>query len=255
MEILRTLPLLLCVLLTAGCGFQREPTPIELTGEQLMVHSMLEAGSDTVSVLLTRLDPRTLFINQGSQPLSGANVRIFSGGDTVRLAEAPAGFPSCVREIESGWSNPSATAGPGCYAAIIPAGIRGGRSYGLLVTLPGGVQIRGEAAVPEAVAMLRPVPGTHVEIPAPRRSRPQEPVHLPVKWDGGDPASWSGWVSLGLRQVGIYRDGERLTEGTCALPELGNFLRAEVADSISVPIPYAFCSAGSGAAQREIPWD
>lgn len=256
MEILRTLPLLLCALLAAGCGFQREPTPIELTGEQLMVHSMLETGSDTVSVLLTRLDPRTLFLDQGSRPLSGASVRIFSGGDTVRLTEAPAGFPSCVREIEFGWSSPSPTAGPGCYAAIVPGGIRAGRRYGLLVTLPGGVAIRGETAVLDTLAMLRPAPGTRVEIPAPGSDRPREPVHMPVKWDGGDPASWSGWVSLGLRQVGIYHDGERLPEGTCALPgQLGNFLRAEVADSISVPVGYAFCSAGSGAAQREIPWD
>lgn len=251
MEILRKLPLLLCALLAAGCGFQREPTPIELTGEQLIVHSVLEAGSDTVAVLLTRLNPRTLFIDQGSRPLSGANVRIFSGADTVRLAEAPAGFPSCVWEVDFGASGLSSTAGPGCYAAVVPGGIRAGQRYGLLVTLSGGGEIRGEAAVPEAVSMLRPVPGTHVEIPTRRAV-----VQIPVKWEGGNLASWSGWVSLGMRHAGIYQDGERLPDGECNLPhQFGSFLRAQVADSISIPVAYAVCSAGSGGTQREIQWD
>ncbi len=255
MEILRKLPLLLGVLLAAGCGFQREPTPIELTGEQLMVHSMLEAGSETVSVLLTRLDPRTALLDRGSRPLSGADVRILNGADTVRLAEAAAGFSACLTDASSRDGGPS-TAGPGCYAALFPGGIRAGSRYGLLVTLPGGGVIRGEAVVPDTVALLRPAPGTRVDMPAPQNQFAPPVSRIPVQWEGRDQAGWTGGMSLGLREAGIYREDERVSEGICNLPvQLGSFFTAQLADTLSIPVPYAYCFTNSGNTQREIPWD
>lgn len=165
--------------LAAGCDLTRGPTPLELTGETVSVHSVLRARSDTVAVWLTRSLPGTGEDGPELEPISGAQVRISGPGGSVELAEVTDTVRPCGRLDWVDTHSPDRP-GAGCYGAIFPAGIEHGARYELLVVLPGGDTIRGATVVPEAPVLLAPANHTRIEVPAWSSSSPAET--LEVRW-------------------------------------------------------------------------
>lgn len=155
MEVLRRFVLAGAAILLVGCEFARAPTALDIPESSIGAYGVLRAGSDTVSVLLVRFRTDLKYLERGFDPISGADVRVISGNDTLRLAEAPAGFSRCyTTELDS--PNVGASAGPGCYAATLPGGVQSGREYRLLARLPDGIMVEGVAAVPAAPGILAP---------------------------------------------------------------------------------------------------
>ncbi|CAN5300761.1 hypothetical protein BH24GEM2_BH24GEM2_06480 [soil metagenome] len=233
MEVLKRGALLLGVaLIVGGCEFLREPTPLEFTDEQVMVHGVLEAGADTVAVLLTRVRPG----RQGSSgpevlPLSGVEVRITGGGSSVRLAEAPAGFGACLRARDTTGQGPRVF-GLGCYAAVIPGGIRAGERYELLVGAPGG-EIRGTVTVPARPVILRPDENARFVIR--RESRDERGLgEVAVRWTA--PASVAG-IELNLVAAAVFEQGRQVPGAACRIERpVGLIYPVERGDSASVVI-------------------
>jgi hypothetical protein len=157
MAILRRALLALLTAL-AGCA---EPTPLEFSAERLAVHSVLHAGATEALVLLTRVRPPADPASHARyEPLSGAEVLVLRGADTLRLHEGAAGFRDC-RVADEG---PPATApGAGCYAARFGQRIRSGERFELRVRLPAGGTVRGAVVIPPAPELLAPEPGARVE--------------------------------------------------------------------------------------------
>ncbi|HEX8358572.1 MAG TPA: hypothetical protein VF613_00530, partial [Longimicrobium sp.] len=113
MEVLTRILAAAALLAATGCSFLRDPTPVEAMGEQPSVHALLMTGSDTVKVLLQRVGPGAAGQDPvAARPISGAEVTLAVGGQSVRLAEAPAGFPGCA--AQSVGSVTTLTAG--CYS-------------------------------------------------------------------------------------------------------------------------------------------
>lgn len=163
-------PLTLFVLIiTAGCDFLRDPVRVELPRETIVVHSVLQAGSDTVKVLLQQSTPARGDSAAALLPLSGAAVRIAGGKSEALLTEAPAGFSSCfVRNRGSQVTDPARR---GCYAAVLPGGVRSSQRYMLTVNLLDGRQATGETTVPAAPEVLAPVAGARISVRDFRSSR------------------------------------------------------------------------------------
>lgn len=211
MDVLNRLVILTLALLAAGCEFIREPTPLGLTGEQVMVHSLLVAKSETVHVLLTRVRPGSGTSDPSTRPLSGADVRIVNGGDTLRLREAPPGFPPCFSP--SRFAEPRVDSiGPGCYAAVIPGGIRADGRYELRVSLAGGEPIRGVADVPGEPLIEAPEADARFRVRFGEADFNQGVVNVPVRW--GVSAGVAG-VELNLVSEAIFQGGARVPDGRC----------------------------------------
>lgn len=158
MEVLiRRCAALALLLALAGCGFLRTPAEIDPPTDTMLVHAVLQAGSDTVRVLLTR--PHADRSAEGrAEPISGATVRVAGGGSTALLREAPEGFGRCLTPRPSGDpSPPPPHAERGCYAAVLPGGVRAGERYLLEVDAPGGRRATGETVVPAAPEWIEPV--------------------------------------------------------------------------------------------------
>jgi hypothetical protein len=233
MEVLKRSALLLGVaLIVGGCEFLREPTPLELTGEQIMVHGVLEAGSDTVAVLLTRVRPGRQGTNGAEVlPLSGVDVRIAGGGSSVRLAEAPAGFGACLRARDTTGQGPRVF-GPGCYAAVVPGGVRAGGRYELLVAAPGG-EIRGTVTVPTRPVILRPDENARFVI---RRESGGERAagEIPVRWTA--PATAAS-IELNLVAAAVFEKGGQVSGAACRIERpVGLIYPVERGDSASAVI-------------------
>lgn len=230
MEILRRLALLVLAG-AAGCEFVHEPTPLGLTGEQVSVHSVLRADSDTVSVLLERVDPTASpHGTPETRPVSGAGVRIVTGSTTVRLSEAPTGFPRCFSPYPREGKIPPIA--PGCYAAIIPGGVREGARYELQVDLPGGGAIRGSAVVPGKPDLLSPAEGARFEVA--RGYNTEGLGRIPVRLRA--PAGAAG-IEVGLRPVAAFEGGRQVQSAICDVDHpLGVVRDATRSDSVVVPI-------------------
>lgn len=152
----------LSVALVAGCDYLRDPVLVDFPGETVVVHSLLHAGSDTVKVLLQQSTPARGDSAAALLPLSGAEVRIVGGGSEVLLVEGPEGFSACVnRDRGSLTPNPAER---GCYAAVLPGGVRSGKRYVLTVNLANGPQVTGETTVPAAPEVLAPVANARITV-------------------------------------------------------------------------------------------
>jgi len=231
----RALPL--AALLLAGCGFTRDPVRVDLHGEELMVHGVLAAGSDTVAVLLTRVRTEGAGTPATVSPVTGATVRITGGGQTVRLDEAPAGFPACIRD--GGGDAPLAR---GCYAAVLPGGVRAGATYALDVQVVGRPPARGSATIPAAPVIHAPAPGSRFGV----RRRPQnEPsAILPVRWTG---AGQGGGFAVGVAVTAVYSGQTRVTDAVCTLPQgVGPPLPPTADSAVIVLIHPALCQTPAG---------
>lgn len=236
MEVLRrALPL--AALLLAGCEFTRDPVRVDLHSEELMVHGILAAGSDTVAVLLTRV--RTTGADSAATvaPVSGATVRITGGGEAVRLDQAPAGFAACIQEPAAG---PSLAGG--CYTAVLRGGVRAGTTYALDVQVDGRAPVRGSATVPAGPVIHAPAPGARFGV----RRRPGEgpTAVLPVRWHG---TGEDGGFGVGVAVTAVYSQQTRVSDAVCTLPQGVGPLLPPTADSAVVALHHpALCQTPAG---------
>lgn len=136
--------------LAGGCGELVRPDEfVPAEPEQLLVHAVLRAASDSAAVMVSRVGT-----GQGGVPVPGARVRLAgSAGETV-LAQVPGGAEPCAAPFRG----TSFIARGTCYAAAIPGGIRAGAEYRLEVEVPNGERARGRTVVP-----LPPVPQSPAE--------------------------------------------------------------------------------------------
>ncbi|HEX2189664.1 MAG TPA: DUF4249 family protein [Longimicrobiaceae bacterium] len=152
--------LALLLLAAGGCELLRPPTDIDAE-PRLQLHSVLRAGSDTVAVLIERVGAEAGIVRRA--PVSGARVSIAGGGVEAALREAPQGFPSCALRFDAG-ELATPPIGAGCYAAILPGGVRPGESYSLAVELPDGGSITGRTVVPERPTAVQPAESARVPV-------------------------------------------------------------------------------------------
>ncbi|MBA4156851.1 MAG: DUF4249 family protein [Gemmatimonadetes bacterium] len=158
MEVLIRYSAVALLLAGSACDFVRPPTVVDIPRDQLLVHSVLSAGTDTVRVLLTRPASAQSFDRAPAPiPVSGARVRIAGGGAEVLLREAAEGFAACLTPRYNGDPSPPPTvAGLGCYTAILPGGVQADARYTLEVDTPGGERARGETTVPATPGWIYP---------------------------------------------------------------------------------------------------
>jgi hypothetical protein len=129
-----------------ACDFIRDPTTFTFDREYVTVHSVLRAGSDTATVFLSRVaGPEQLF--ELTLPVSGATVRLSTGGTAAELREAE-DASACIRQ-----SSDSNESGGGCYTAVLTQPVTPGATYELMVEVPDGATITGSTTVPHPVPL------------------------------------------------------------------------------------------------------
>lgn len=200
--------LLLLTCLATGCDLVREPTPLELTGEEVLVHSLLLAGSDTVSVYLTRSRPGRGTPAPNIQPIAGAEVRIIGPAGSIRLNEDPPGLPRCF--IQNTGLQPATQ--PGCYGALLPGGVKPGARYELQIALPGGGTIEGIAVVPQPLVILAPEHQHRILAETPTSARPEIYGSVQTRWGGSGDA---GRVQFRIQSLAVLRNGVRVPSASC----------------------------------------
>lgn len=229
-----------------ACDFQRDPVRVQPAETEIIVHSLLRAGSDTVSVLLEQ--PR-LGSGPGEArfaPVSGAAVRISGPGISVVLDEAPTAFAACVgADPFTPGEAPIKPIGPGCYAAVLPGGVRPGEQYELRADIPNSGTIRGEVTIPGTPVISSPV--ANAQVPVRTRSSDFEPAGE-VAVGFVMPAGLG--VDVVLRPITAFKGGGAAPGTRCRLEQGGSLLRAAAdVDSARVLIrsPLACSSPGSPA--------
>jgi hypothetical protein len=156
MAILTRAAFAVALLMSFGC--QRSPTSIDVARGNISVHAVLVAGSDSVTVLVTRPVTAVDELPPGlTQPVENAQVLVVHGADTVVAAS---GARACLRTTRPypfpGGSSHGDTLSAGCYAARLPGGVRAGETYALIVNVPGEKSIRGTTRVPFPPQILEP---------------------------------------------------------------------------------------------------
>ena len=215
MAVVRRLGWLAALLGAASC--EPDAAPLDPQKYGAAVHAMLHAGSDTASVLLMRYPPLDERRPALEGRITGAQVRIVHGTQMATLAEAPAGFPDCVREEIHRFFHQLTAAQPGCYAARLPGPIRPGARYELEAELPGGARVRGATVVPELPEILSPSNRARFVVrDSGQSSSTGRPVVLsvPVEWQ---PAG-GGVYDVNLVIDRGFRGGTRLAGSGC-IPE------------------------------------
>lgn len=148
--------------LAAGCEIVPPPTAVDLE-PSVQLNAVLRAGADTVAVLLERTGTENGSLR--TTPVSGAQVRLAGPGAEVMLREAPAGFAACVRSFDPSTGLPAnGPAGPGCYAGVVPGGVRAGGTYSLAADLPGHAPVTARTTVPLPPEPVFPVAGTRIPL-------------------------------------------------------------------------------------------
>ena len=152
------------LVLAAGCGVIPPPTGVDLP-PSLQLNAVLPAGADTVAVLIEEAE--TVDGSLPTTPVSGAQVRLSGPGAEATLREAPAGFAACVRQFDSATGMPfTLPAGPGCYAGVVPGGVRAGGTYSLAADLPGRGQVTARTTVPLPPEPVYPGAGERIPLRA-----------------------------------------------------------------------------------------
>lgn len=126
-----------------GCGDMVRPSDfVEGDPDQLLVHAVLQAGSDSAAVLLSRADAARL--------IHGAQVRLLGSAGQAVLREVE-GLEPCTLYyvVVDGQRKPQGV----CYAGAVPGGVRVGAAYRLEVELPTGERASGHTVVPSPPAV------------------------------------------------------------------------------------------------------
>lgn len=171
--------------LAAGCEFIHPPTYVDGDPEQLLVHAVLTAGSDSAAVLVTRVG--TGF---GAAPIAGALVRVIGPGGQTVLAEAAELAPCSADYVPI-----ERTEGPsGCYAAALAGGVTPGAEYRLEVDLSTGERVRGRTTVPAAPVPHSPPERVRVAV------RPESwymvaVAPFTIRWDSEFRVGLNAWAS------------------------------------------------------------
>lgn len=144
----------------AACDLTRE-APLVVEEDRISVFSVLEAGADTLSVLVVRAPVDAVPGGTGFFSVSGAEVRIVTPtGRRVDLVEGPR-LADCFVPHDG---IEHRGRGSGCYRGVAPGRVRSGGSYALRVVLPAGGAVRGEARVPETPEITTPPTDARVTI-------------------------------------------------------------------------------------------
>jgi hypothetical protein len=226
MEVLTRILAAAALTLAAGCSFLRDPTPVESMGEQPSVHALLVTGSDTVKLLLQMVGPGVRGQEPvRARPLTAAEVSLSVGGQSVRLAEAPAGFAGCAAQ-SVGTAVPAT---PGCYAAVLPGGVRPGAVYDLSIRLAGGGTIEGKATALTALRLESPTAGARIHVTSRGFSSFEEATRVPLRLGGAERAP--GAAVDFLPQI-VYSRGQALTEFYCSVeyPRTAVYTRPSTGD-------------------------
>lgn len=216
----------LCALMTTAC----DRSVIELRDDLYAVHSLLVAGKDTASVLLTRNDPR-IPQGLGEEGVGDAVVRLIHAGDTLILDELPKD-PNL----------PDPTGPSGRYAAVVPGGIAPGDLYELMVEWPSG-SARGVTRILELPRITSPAAGTRIQW--------HGPMTVPV--DVSSPTAAGG--ILGLQAAVLYSEGTVDEKPNCWLrtDEDPDVSPPGVAELQEVEIPSPSC--WSPDSMLRVEWD
>lgn len=242
---MRRIATLLLAVTLSGCS--REPTPLGLTGEQLMVHSLLVAGADTAQVLVTRtlpspeIDPAAIGGYVYSRPVSAADVRLISGETTLQLREAPEGFSPCFSQFQVRVPRVDSIK-PGCYSGVLPTRIQAGERYRLEVRANGGM-IQGATEVPRLPEIGSPEPGARFPVAFGVPGDFNSSLVIPVSYQV--PPEVAG-VRVTLAVDSLYLGGQRVIGGACQLGEVDREVRrTEPVGSIALRLGSIFCSRPS----------
>lgn len=240
MEVLTRLLAAAALVAAAGCSFLRDPTPVEAMGEQPSVHALLMTGSDTVKVLLQRVGAAPRLSGEGpvaGRPIQGAEVSLVVGGETVTLASSPRGFSGCVAQ-SVGSQLPADTAG--CYAAVLPGGVKPGAEYALRIRLPGGGTIEGTTTALAALRVESPAAGARIHVKERTFNGGSEDfTRLPVRLRGAERAAG---VSVDLVPLVVYSRGQRITDFYCSVDyPRGAVFRRDAEGNTTLPIAGVQC--------------
>ncbi|HEX2080229.1 MAG TPA: DUF4249 family protein [Longimicrobium sp.] len=174
----------LALALVAGCGDLVRPSDfVEGDPDQLLVHAVLQAGSDSAAVLLSRADAGRL--------IHGAQVRLLGSAGQAMLREVE-GLEPCTLYyvVVDGQREPQGV----CYAGAVPGGVRAGAAYRLEVELPTGERASGHTVVPSPPAVQGVADGVRVA------AREETGVlvalePLPLKWTAPPRVGVRAWSS------------------------------------------------------------
>jgi hypothetical protein len=172
--------------LAAGCEFIRPPTFVPADPDQLLVHAVLVAESDSAAVLVTRVGS-----GHNGQPVSGAQVRLIGEHGQAVLAEVVGDGVPCWPHVIP----PEARTG--CYVAALSASVRAGAEYRLEVDIPGGEQVRGRTVVPAPATMLAPEDRLRIESESVTAGHLRGLQSVLVRWSVPGPVTLAGWVERG----------------------------------------------------------
>ena len=174
--------MVLCAL-SSVTACEREPTPIEFLGDQVVLNSVINAGAAQAAVLLVRVVPDSNYRNQSvARPLPGAIVTLSDGTNSSTLP--PNRTPNrCSYPLYGGLQD-SALVG-GCYAGPVTGGVRAGVTYSIDVQLPDGKRIGGTTTVPALPTLRSPASGDTLKIAGPPDF---DPPPVLVNWSTVVPA-------------------------------------------------------------------
>jgi hypothetical protein len=147
--------LALAAIAGACTDFVRPPDFVPGDPDQLLVHAVLHAGSDSVAVRVSRVGG-----GEVGTPVSGAEVRLAGGAGEAVLLEVREGSGPCSAHLFI--PDPFAGVPGGCYVARFPGGVRAGVEYQLEVQLPTGQRARGRTVVPLPPVAQAPEEGLRV---------------------------------------------------------------------------------------------
>lgn len=217
-------------------GCIRDPDPFTVDTDDVAVHLILVAGTDSVQAVIER----------PGDPAVDAVARLISGADTTPLVFSA---PRCA-----GFFGPTPPEPEGCHRARLDEPIQPGRTYELEVILEDGSRVTGSTVVPEALtlttASVRDTVrcGSPETCYAPWLSTP--PYYTPVfamtvRWE--EPVDTERLFGH-IRPVRTFLNGEvyQAEEG-CDLGFFGHFAFGEntgvlvAADSIRISIPNIAC--------------
>jgi hypothetical protein len=228
----------------AGCT--RDPLEFSPAQDQLMVHGVMEAGSDTVVIRLTETVARERGLGAGTRGVRGAAVELAGGGVTTPLREYGGGRGAC-------WSTPAPAldpdaGNPGCYLGVVPGGVRAGERYELRITLDDGRRVRGEARVPAAPELRRPADGERWEIEGTPGGAMRIVGPLVLEWRH-EPALAA--LTLSLQSDSAFRGGVVVPDSNCGV-FMGNLVSAPEFQSVGLNMSL-FCQVWSGPAGEPMP--
>jgi hypothetical protein len=169
-----------------ACDFIHPPTYVPTDQDQLVVHAVLNAGGDSVAVLVTRVGRGDSY----PPAVSGARVRVIGDAGAGTLVQLMGTAPPCGLAGDPLAGPPQPT---GCYVGVVPGGIRAGAAYQLEVDVPTGERVRGRTVVPAPPVMHAPAERLRVQGEGTDfQTRSVDP--LTVRWTAQGPVSVSSTV-------------------------------------------------------------